>query len=150
MQETQVQSLSWEDSPGGGDGNALQSSCLGNPMERGAWRAAVHGVAESPTRLSAAQQHGCFRAQVQSWARKMGTEWCTNPKYLSPIPLQEKKSTDPAFRRDQQQTILQKIHDQVYVLGWVRSCKDKSLNEHSLAKLVFRKLHEGLPWRSSG
>ena len=26
------------------NGNALQYSCLGNPMDRGAWRAAVHGV----------------------------------------------------------------------------------------------------------
>ena len=31
-------------SPGGGNGNPLQHSCLGNPMDRGAWRAAVHGV----------------------------------------------------------------------------------------------------------
>ena len=30
----------------------LQHSCLGNPMDRGAWRAIVHGVAESWTRLS--------------------------------------------------------------------------------------------------
>ena len=34
-------------SPGGGHGNPLKSSCLENPMNRGAWRAAVHGVAES-------------------------------------------------------------------------------------------------------
>ena len=34
-------------SPGGGHGNPLQYSCLENPMDRGAWRAAVHGVAES-------------------------------------------------------------------------------------------------------
>ena len=31
-------------SPGGGNGNPLQYSCLGNPMDRGAWRATVHGV----------------------------------------------------------------------------------------------------------
>ena len=30
--------------PGGGNGNPLQDSCLGNPMDRGAWRATVHGV----------------------------------------------------------------------------------------------------------
>ena len=36
-------------SPGGGDGNPLQYSCLENPMDRGAWRAAVHGVTESDT-----------------------------------------------------------------------------------------------------
>ena len=38
-------------SPGGGHGNPLQYSCLENPMDRGAWWATVHGVAESWTRL---------------------------------------------------------------------------------------------------
>ena len=36
-------------SPGGRPGNPLQYSCLENPMDRGAWRATVHGVAESDT-----------------------------------------------------------------------------------------------------
>ena len=36
-------------SPGEGNGNPLQSSCLENPVDRGAWRATVHGVAESDT-----------------------------------------------------------------------------------------------------
>ena len=31
-------------SPGEGNGNLLQYSCLGNPMDRGAWWAIVHGV----------------------------------------------------------------------------------------------------------
>ena len=39
-------------SPGEGNGNLLQYSCLENPMDRGAWWAAVHGVAKSWTRLS--------------------------------------------------------------------------------------------------
>ena len=34
-------------SPGEGNGNPLQYSCLGNPMERHAWQATVHGVAKS-------------------------------------------------------------------------------------------------------
>ena len=34
------------------NGTPLQYSCLENPMDRGAWWAAVHGVAESQTRLS--------------------------------------------------------------------------------------------------
>ena len=34
-------------SPGGGNGDPLQYSCLGNPMDREAWRAIVHGVTES-------------------------------------------------------------------------------------------------------
>ena len=49
-QDTQVQSLGGEE-PGGGHGNPLQYSCLENPMERGAWQATVHGVAESWTQL---------------------------------------------------------------------------------------------------
>ena len=53
VQETQVQSLGQEDPLEGGHGNPLQYSCLGNPKDRGAWRATVHGVAKSQTRLSA-------------------------------------------------------------------------------------------------
>ena len=39
-------------SPGGGFGNSLQYSCLENPLDRGAWRATIHRVAKSRTRLS--------------------------------------------------------------------------------------------------
>ena len=39
-------------SPGEGNGNSLQYSCLENPMDRGAWWATVYGVAKSQTRLS--------------------------------------------------------------------------------------------------
>ena len=39
-------------SPSEGNSNPLQYSCLGNPMDRGAWQATVHGVAKSQTRLS--------------------------------------------------------------------------------------------------
>ena len=36
-------------SPGEGNGNPLQYSCLGNPIDRGPWVAAVHGVVKSQT-----------------------------------------------------------------------------------------------------
>ena len=39
-------------SPGEGNGNLLQYSCLENPMDRGAWRATVHGVVKSQAQLS--------------------------------------------------------------------------------------------------
>ena len=39
-------------SPGGGHGNPLQYLCLENPMDRGAWRATVHEVSMSWTRLN--------------------------------------------------------------------------------------------------
>ena len=37
---------------GRGNGNPLQYFCLGNPMDRGAWWATVHGVEKSRTQLS--------------------------------------------------------------------------------------------------
>ena len=39
----------WGRSPGGENGNPLQYSCLGNPMDRGAWQATVHAVERSRT-----------------------------------------------------------------------------------------------------
>ena len=38
-------------SPGGGPGNALQYSCMENPMDRGAWLATVHRVVKSQAQL---------------------------------------------------------------------------------------------------
>ena len=42
----------WGRSPGEGNDNPLQYSCLKNPMDGGAWWATVHGVAKSRTQLS--------------------------------------------------------------------------------------------------
>ena len=44
-------------SPGGGNGNPLQDSCLENSMDRGAWRAMVHRVAKSWTRPKRLSTH---------------------------------------------------------------------------------------------
>ena len=44
-------------SPGGGHGNLLQYSCLGNPVDRGAWWAIVLGVAKSQTQLEQLNTH---------------------------------------------------------------------------------------------
>ena len=44
-------------SPGKGNGNPLQYSCLENPRDRGAWRAAVHRVAKSQTQLKRLSMH---------------------------------------------------------------------------------------------
>ena len=45
---------------GEGNGSPLQYSCLENPMDRGAWRAAVHGVAQSWTRLKRLSVNACI------------------------------------------------------------------------------------------
>ena len=49
--ETQVQFVGQEDPLGGGHGNALQYSCLENPLNRGVWWATVHRVMKNRTRL---------------------------------------------------------------------------------------------------
>ena len=51
--------------PGVGNGNPLQYSFLENPMDRGAWQAAVHGVTKSRTRLST--QYNSLRAPSCCW-----------------------------------------------------------------------------------
>jgi len=43
--------------PGEGNGNPLQHFCLENPMDRGAWRAIVHRVAQSWTQLKRLSMH---------------------------------------------------------------------------------------------
>ena len=59
---------------GEGNGTPLQYSCLENPMDGGAWCAAVHGVAESWTRLS----DFTFTFHFHSWKRK----WQPTPVFL--------------------------------------------------------------------
>ena len=56
-------------SPGEGTGNPLQYSCLGNPMDRGAWWAPVHGVAK------------------ESNTTERLSLWLHNPGYKLPLPL---------------------------------------------------------------
>ena len=64
-------------SPGGGQGNSLQYSCLETPMDRGAWRATVHRVTQSWTRLKqlsthtyTCQQHQVFTNRGQGEKRE--------------------------------------------------------------------------------
>ena len=46
----------WGRSPGEGNGNPLHYSCLGNAMDRGAWRATVHGVTTELNLVTKQQQ----------------------------------------------------------------------------------------------
>ena len=48
-------------SPGGGNGNPFQDSCLRNPMDRGTWRATVLGVAKSQTQRLNNNKNKTFR-----------------------------------------------------------------------------------------
>ena len=56
-------------SPGEGNGNALQYSYLENPVDRGAWKATVHGVAKSWTRLSDFTFFPVYMHQAAWWLR---------------------------------------------------------------------------------
>ena len=49
LQETWVQFFDQENTPGEGNGNPLQYSCLGNSMERGTWWSTVHSIAKTWT-----------------------------------------------------------------------------------------------------
>ena len=51
-------------SPGGGHGNPLQYSCLENPIDRGAWWATAHGVAQSWTWLNGLFPLSCRRVNT--------------------------------------------------------------------------------------
>ena len=57
---------------GEGSGTPLQYSCLENPMDGGAWWAAVHGVARSRTRLS----DFTFTFHLHAWEKEMATHSC--------------------------------------------------------------------------
>ena len=67
-------------SPGEGNGNPLQYSCLENPMDGGFWGATIHWVAKSGTQLN--NQHFHFNIcqaywvlEIQKWLRQRGSNW---------------------------------------------------------------------------
>ena len=106
-------------SPGGGNGNLLQYSCLWNPMYRGAWWAAVHRVAESPTwlRLSMHTYIVLLYSVCCCWISKLCPTLCTpwtiahrascpsqSPGVgLNSCPLHPLLSTSPALSLSQHQ-----------------------------------------------
>ena len=79
---------------GEGNGNPLQCSCLENPRDRGAWRAAVCGVAQSRTRLkrlsssSSRSVHGIPQARILQWVAisfSRGSSWPRDWTWVSHI-----------------------------------------------------------------
>ena len=60
-------------SPGEGQGNPLQCSCLEKPTDRGAWRATVHGVAKRWTWLKQLSMHGSMMWILSLSSCRLGT-----------------------------------------------------------------------------
>ena len=60
-------------SPEGRHGNPLQYSCLGNPMDRDAWQATVHGVAKNQTRLKRLSSSSSFLSGASPQSGKEST-----------------------------------------------------------------------------
>ena len=57
--------LGWGRSPGAGNGNPSQYSCLENAMDRGAWWAPVHGVTNSQTMTEHTKTQDCLTKTVE-------------------------------------------------------------------------------------
>ena len=83
----------WGRSPGDGNGRPLQCPCLENPVDRGAWWAAVHGAAQSWIRLSdfhltegslrkMSQRHPGSLCQPQGACRGWARQPCSGPPHL--------------------------------------------------------------------
>ena len=85
-------------SPGEGNGNSLQYSCLENSMDRGAWKATVHGVAKSWTQLSTCthMHFSYYSHNIASTTYKKTTKWTT---FLSQEIQNENLGTSLAFQR---------------------------------------------------
>ena len=70
-------------SPGEGHSNSLQYSCLENPVDRGAWCAIVHGVAESDT--TEVTQHTCMDGGQNSPQLCLGVRPGHNRRQHNPL-----------------------------------------------------------------
>ena len=62
-----------------GNGNPLQDSCLENPRDKGAWWAAVYGVAQSWTRLKWLSSSSMLVITFLSWSKHLLISWLQSP-----------------------------------------------------------------------
>ena len=80
-------------SPGKGNGNSLQDSCLENPMDKEAWQATVHGAAKSWTQLKrlSPQQALVVKKQCRRHERRVLDPWAVK------LPCSRKQQPIPVF-----------------------------------------------------
>ena len=82
-------------SPGVGNGNTLQYSCLENPMDRGAWWATVHEVAKSWTQL----KQLCMPAFMIFMGIPLVAQRAKNPPAMQETRVQSLAQEDPLEKR---------------------------------------------------
>ena len=123
---TWVWSLSQEDSPGGGNGNPRQYSCLECPVNRGAWKVTIHRVAKNRTWLKWLSRHAYTwpkAKQKRQW-KKINVLWV-----LSPSAPHEMGSLDPVWACAQHSVSPRPIQGQ-------EAKADVSITSWSLEKFV--------------
>ena len=93
MQETQVQSLGWEDLPGVKNGYPLLYSCLENSMDRGTWLTTVHVVLESDTTEPLTLSLSIIKKKLTSQGNSQEGETIRNNsvKFLAQVSKKKKK-----------------------------------------------------------
>ena len=85
-------------SPGEGNGNPLQYSCLENPIDGGTWWATVHGVAKSRTQLSNFTHFTQQASLVAQMVKYLTAMWETRVQSLGrKYPLEEKWQPTPVL-----------------------------------------------------
>ena len=134
MQEPWVWSLGQED-PLEKEMAPLQYSCLENPMDRGAWQAAVHGVAQS-----------------QTWPKRLGSARRPSHSLLSTLPLHafyRSAQGDSYVLQWQGVAIAQTVSQSKYLnICWVVQPEIRSYHleiDHRRTSLVVQWFRRGLP-----
>ena len=84
-------------SPGEGHGNSLQYSCLGNPMDRGAWWATVHRVAKSWTRLKQLSTHIQTKVMFPQNVELISMSFCCYPDLVFRISATQKENLSSPY-----------------------------------------------------
>ena len=74
-------------SPGEGNGNPLQCSCLGSPMDRGAWGVTIHGITKSGTQLSYWTLPLTLRLAGKTWPSSLEPVHSSPYSWLWPVFL---------------------------------------------------------------
>ena len=104
-------------SPGGGHGNPLQYSCLENPMDREAWRGAVHRVAKSQTWLKRLSMHACNDMEEP---RDCHAEWSKSERegeILYDIPYMQN------LKRNDTNELIYKTEQTHRLREWINGCR---------------------------